>query len=270
MRGWMLRVVMALVALAGATAAHADEIAAQIQRQAGQHRLVVLGEYHGTKEVPLLLTELADRYSRDGRPLQIALEIPRSENLPLSGYLGSSGQPRDRHLLRSRPFWQVTNNQHDGRRSRDMLDLIEAIRALRMQGRDIQVFGYDVERNEDGNQARDDAMAAYLRERYTAMPLAGRMLVLTGNVHAMRRLPARAPADMQKKPMAMQLADLDLYTVRLEALRGTFWACMQQRCTAQQLRKEAKAVAPKISTAADRQYDLMIWLPQMSVGKLVD
>ncbi len=32
---------------------------------------------------------------------------------------------------------------HDGRRSEDMLELIEAVRVLRSQGRDVQVFGFD-------------------------------------------------------------------------------------------------------------------------------
>lgn len=270
MRGWVHGMIVALVALAWTGSACADEVAAQIQQRAGENRLVLLGEYHGTREIPQLVAQLVERYSRNGRPLQLGLEIPRSENLPLSGYLGSAGQERDRRLLRSRPFWQVADNQHDGRRSRDMLELIEAVRALRMQGRDIQVFGYDVERSEDGNQARDDAMAAYLRQRFAQVPPAGHMLVLTGNVHAMRRVPARAPADMQKQPMASQLTDLELYTVRLEALRGNAWVCAANRCSARPLRREPKPLAPRASSAADRQYDLWIWLPQLSVGTLAD
>lgn len=269
MTGWLNKVLSAVMALACSAVARADDVAAQIQQYAGEHRLVVLGEYHGTREIPLLLLELAERYSRNGRPLQLALEMPRSDNLHLSAYLASDGRDADRRQLRSRPFWQVANDQHDGRRSRDMLQLIEGVRALRAQGRDVQVFGYDIERSLDSNQARDDALAAYLSQRFSKLPPAGRMLVLTGNVHAMRQLPARAPAEMQKRPMAMQLAELDLYSVRLEALRGTFWACTS-RCAAVALRREAKALAPRASTAEKRQYDLTIWLPQLSVGQLTD
>ena len=233
---WLYRMMCGALALAALSGnVRAQDAAAQIQQRAGEYRLVVLGELHGTREMPKLVAELADRYSRDGRPLQLALEMPRSENLPLQGFLGSGGQARDIQLLRSRPFWQVSNNQHDGRRSRDMLELLEALRVLRMQGRDIQVFGYDVDSREGFGRGRNDAMASYLRTRFSQVPPAGRLLVLAGNAHAVRgitvaatprgrgkgRAAAPAPAPLQAQPMAMQLADLDLYSVRVDALRGS-------------------------------------------------
>lgn len=94
------------------------------------------------------------------------------------------------------------------------------------------------------------------------------MLVLTGNVHAMRTRSADAPAEMQQKMMAAHLLDLPLYSVRLEALRGHFWACFQP-CRAVPL-IERPPHAAKEDTGADRQYDLWIWMPALSVATLTD
>ena len=81
----------------------ADEtVAAQIRGHAGTHRILVLGEYHGTREIPLVVAQLADDYSRDGTPLVLALEMPRGENASLQAYLDSNGDADARHALRLR------------------------------------------------------------------------------------------------------------------------------------------------------------------------
>src|SRR5690606_27648285 len=51
----------------------------------GDRRMVLLGEAHGTREVPLLVAGLAERGSRKG-PLLLALEIHGSEHRPLADY----------------------------------------------------------------------------------------------------------------------------------------------------------------------------------------
>ncbi|WP_164117728.1 calcium-binding protein [Stenotrophomonas maltophilia] len=256
-----------LLALGMALNAHADDTAAQIRQHAGDHRLLVLGEFHGTRETPLLVRQLVEDYSRNG-PVVLALELPRAENPVLRDYLESDGGAASRQHLHGRAFWTVRDDQHDGRRSRDMLAMIEGLRALKAQGRVIDVVGYDVNASKGGNQVRDDLMAAELRRLYRGLPANARMLVLTGNVHAMLQRPADAPPDMQTQPMASALRDLDIYSVRLEALRGHFWGCMG-RCKALAL-LERPARAPEVNTHAGREYDLWVWMPQLSVGTLVD
>jgi erythromycin esterase-like protein len=187
---------MALGAANAAPAAPAEETAAQIMRHAGGARPVVLGEYHGTAETPRLVADLVERYSHDGTTVRLALELPMSENVALACYLRSDGDLDARETLRTSPFWFVKDDQHDGRRSRDMLDLIEAIRSLRAQGRDVGVAGYDVETGSStDNDMRDAAMATHLRQQFNALSHGTRMLVLTGNVHAMRTPPADAAAN---------------------------------------------------------------------------
>lgn len=270
---WLWTAVMAASMMCGTAAAEpAADVggtAAQIVSLAGNHRLVVLGEYHGTAETPLLVADLIERYSRDNAPVRLGLELPMSENVALARYLRSNGDAAARVALRTSPFWRVKNDQHDGRRSRDMLALIEALRVLRMRGRDVGVAGYDVETGSaDSSDIRDAAMATHLRQQFNAMTATTRMLVLTGNVHAMRSPPPDAPPEMQKRTMAAHLLDLPLYSVRLEALRGHAWGCMSP-CRMFKLADQPPR-EPAVSTDPDRSYDVVVWMPSLSVGTLTD
>jgi len=270
MKRWLWMAVMPASMMCGtalaAPATRVDDTATQIIAFAGDRRLVMLGEYHGTVETPLLVADLMERYSRNHAPVRLGLELPMSENAALARYLRSNGDSDARAALRNSPFWRVKDDQHDGRRSRDMLALIEHLRVLRQQGRDIGVAGYDMETGSaDSSEQRDAAMATHLRQQFMAMPNAARMLVLTGNVHAMRALPSNASPDMQRT-MASYLLDLPLYSVRLEALRGHFWGCMKP-CRALPL-TEHPAHDPIASTDADRSYDLIVWMPKLSVATL--
>lgn len=148
---------------------------------------------------------------------------------------------------------------HDGRRSEDMLELIEAVRVLRSQGRDVQVFGFDRVLPADmaGTGTRDRVMAEEARARARALPKNGRLLVLTGNVHGMRTQPKM----IAYPPMTALLKDLDLYNVRIEACGGEGWGCVAPgRCEARQLPGHA-GTSPRVDTGADRSYDLRVWLP---------
>lgn len=268
MQRWTRTMTALLLTAALVTTARADETAMQIRQHAGEHRLLVLGEYHGTRETPLLVRQLVDDYSRDGTPVVLALELPHSEDAALAAYLASEGGAEAMTALRASRYWSVIGERHDGRRSHDMLELIEAVRALRAQGRAVQVIGYDLVVSTRGNQTRDDAMAAILRQAYLRLPGNARLLVLTGNVHAMRQRPADAPPEMQLQPMAAMLADLDLYSVRLDARKGSIWACLPDSCSSLPLR-DRPGRELRVSTEPDRQYDLWVWMPELSVGRLL-
>ena len=273
MKRWLWMAVIAASMVCGTAAAAptggVGNTATQIVTLAGDHRLLVLGEYHGTAETPLLVAHLMERYSRDNAPVRLGLELPMSENAALARYLRSNGDADAKEALRTSPFWRVKDNQHDGRRSRDMLALIEALRVLRAEGRDIGVAGYDIEISAyDSDVDRDAEMATHVRQQFNALPAGTKMLVLTGNVHAMRHPFADAPPEMKHRTMASYLLDLPLYSVRVEALRGEFWGCMKP-CRALTLR-ELPAQDPVVETDADRSYDAWVHLPELSVGALTD
>jgi hypothetical protein len=267
---WIAGCIMALAATVtlAAPATPYTEAATEIATHAGDHRLLILGELHGTRETPLLVRALVEHYVAQGIPVRLALELPVAENASLETYITSNGDAASRHTLRTTNYWTVKDHLHDGRRSEDMLDLIEAVRLLRAEGHHISVAGIDRTPNplDLAPGTRDADMAKELRERYATLPAHGRLLVLTGNMHGMRSPPAR----LGYPTATALLKDLPLYNVRIEARGGEFWGCRgHRRCGALPLITYT-GTSPKVDTDADREYDLMIFLPRFTVARLID
>ena len=267
---WMAVLILCLAGATGAALAGAgDNLAGTTERirsGAGTQRLILLGETHGTRETPGLIAALVAVYAAEG-PVLLGLEMPRSEHVALSRYLASHGSDAARAAVRATPFWTVGDDQHDGRRSEDMLDLIETLRALRGSGRDVAVLPYDVERSfvQTSRDARDLAMASRVRDAYAALPR-GRLLVLGGNVHAMLRKPTPAPAQMQV-PMGEQLLDLMPYSVRIDANAGHSWACMTPCGPLPVTPNTLQDGAPSGMFA--QSYHLQVVLPRFTVARLL-
>ena len=224
-------------------------------------------ETHGTRETPDLIAILMAAYAIDG-PVLLGLEIPRSEHAALSQYLRSDGGDAARAALRTTPFWTVIDDHHDGRRSEDMLDLIEASRVLRSDGRDVAILPYDVERSfhRFSGDARDEAMAGRVRAAYAALSR-GRLLVLGGNVHAMLQKPVLAPAQMPV-PMGARLRDLGPYAVRIDARSGQWWGCMDGHCGPHPIIDNT--MGDGASTGMfEQSYHLQVMLPRFTVARLL-
>lgn len=284
MRQWLMGWVAAL-AMAGSALAAGDggprrglqgqqdpaivQAAAQIAEHAAGHRLLVLGELHGTAQIPALAARLATAYAEQG-PLILALEVPHTEQPAIDRYLQSDGDDAAWRALAGTPFWQVADDQHDGRRSVQMRQLIEVVRVLRTQGAAVGVLAYDVDKDAadaHDHHWRDARMAANLRAAALAQP--GVLLVLTGNVHAMRTRPSWAPPELQLAPMASLLLDLQPFTVNITAASGQFWGCMEERCQALPARTQMRQPLLR-STGPERVYDLVLRLPRLSIATLYE
>lgn len=233
--GWIAGVAMAL-----AFAAHAESpapggddsgvgsAARAIRGHAGERRLVLLGESHGTREIPDLVETLATGYAQDG-PVLVGLEVAYGEQASLDAYMASDGGAQARAALRERAYWTRHDDQHDGRRSEDMLDLIESMRRLRAGGRDVALLAFDMNPDtprRDGD-ARNRFMAQVVRSGVRALPR-GRVLILAGHVHAMLVRPSYAPPQMPT-PTGVFLRDLDPASIRIGAKTGQSWACITPR-----------------------------------------
>lgn len=192
-----------------------------VRSVAGARRLILLGELHGTREVPQLVAALVDAYASGG-PVLVAVEIDHAEQDAIDAYLRSTGGARARAALTGRTYWTRPPARHDGRRNEALVDLFEHVRRQRAAGRDMAVLAFDVPATAD-HHARDRAMATVLRAAHVALPR-GRLIVVTGNVHAMLERPAAAPAVMQV-PMGAFLRDLDPASFRITARTGEFRAC---------------------------------------------
>jgi hypothetical protein len=97
-----------------------------------QTKYLVLGEYHGTAEMPAVTAELVCAAAQGGGRVLLALEIPQSEQSELEAFVGSNAT-----TLEGRGFWE---RARDGRSSQAMFALLQRVRELRDVGLDVEVL----------------------------------------------------------------------------------------------------------------------------------
>lgn len=265
---WLLQGIPAVAASTPLEAAAAstpiETAAADIQRMAGERRLILVGEMHGTREVPQLMATLVERYAQHG-PVLLGLELPRDGQVALKAYLRSEGSTRHRNALRAQRFLQPADGHNDGRRSEDVLDMVERVRVLRAAGRDVAILPFDVTLSGGGAEERDRDMADYLRSAYRALPR-GRLVVVTGNVHAMHVRPDFPDAAKFQTPMGSHLADLSPYSVDVNAVAGEFWACAPG-CGPQPARASSSRSGPASGAFRD-SFDYQVVLPRFTPARV--
>ena len=234
-----------------------------LQAGVGAHRLVLLGESHGTRETPAMAWVLADHYVRGGESVVLALEIDEAEQGRLDRYLDSAGVATDRAALLE--GWHWHEPRHDGRDSEAMLELLEQMRLLRRHGGEVRVLLFDP--GGEG-EARDRGMADRLRAAIKNSPQA-RLLVLTGNVHAMVRAPKNLTLD--GKPYVpvtagRLLADLAPLSIRITARTGASVACLDGKCGPRPyvdpVASSASAYEP--ASSSDSPWDATVTLPRFT------
>lgn len=198
----------------------------------GAHRLVLLGEMHGTHETPALVAELLTTLAARDESLLLALEMARQEQAAVDGYVASSGDAAARSRLLAGTHWR--DAMHDGRDSAAMLALIEHVRRLRQAGRTVSLALFDDLDAFSAGADRDEVMAKHLRAVVAANPNA-RVLVLTGNIHAMVRPFKSQMVGADGKPIQLPgtagdyLADLNPWSLRIDGAEGSMWVCVGAR-----------------------------------------
>lgn len=219
-RAFLLAVLIAspVVAEAATPDRVVESAARDLLAQADALRPLLIGEIHGTQETPALLASMLRQGS--GRPWLLGLEIPRQEQERIDAFLRSDGGARARAALTGGAFW--TRELQDGRSSEAMLQLIDAVRALRRSGRDIHVVCFDDLAEGDGAGDRDARMAQALRDAL-ATERHRRAVALMGNYHA--RIGRGAPWNAQQEFLGWHLRDLSPLSVDVGAPTGSSWVC---------------------------------------------
>jgi len=183
--------------------------------------LLLLGEMHGTSEIPRFVGQLACQISsRHG--VRVGLEIPTEEQARVDRFLGSPGEPVDHRALLAGPFW--TREYQDGRSSQAMAALFEELRKLKRSGLPVEVFLFD---SGGVPPARDAAMATNIldQRRDHAKDV---FLILSGNLHV--RTVKGTPWDADFVPMGWHLVQAGKSVVSLNNAYsgGATWACTGQ------------------------------------------
>jgi hypothetical protein len=184
------------------------------------HGTLMLGEVHGTLEIPAFVGQLAASVAQR-EPVVLALEIPVQHAESIEAYLASDGSPASRQRLVASTWWQWPIQ--DGLRSVAMADLIETIRRLRAAGEPIEVVLIDDETKTSAEE-REEAMTRKVIAARRAHPNAA-LLVYAGNLHMCTREIASKPGFQW---MAMRVASAGIELVSLDARYGdgTAWVCL--------------------------------------------
>ena len=182
--------------------------------------VVLLGELHGTQQVPHFLAQSACQVASQGIPVTVGLEVPDVNQARLETFLSSAGRAEDWAKLMESPFWR--SPFPDGRNSEAVAYLLEALRKLRAQGMDVKLFAYD--RPPLEGEAREEVMAATVLSVARASPRRA-LLVLSGNLHP--RQSEGLPWNPAYRPMGLRLAEQlpHVYSLDVAYDSGTAWVC---------------------------------------------
>jgi len=99
--------------------------------------LMLIGEVHGTTQVPAFVGRLVELEAAR-HPIVLALERTDAETAALNAFLSSRGAPGDRRALSTTKGW--SGGIADGRSSTAMLDLLDLVRRLRQSGKQVSVL----------------------------------------------------------------------------------------------------------------------------------
>ena len=139
-------------------------------------RIVVVGERHGTTEIPSFFGDLVCLISARG-PVVAGFEMSADQQSALDAYVRSDGSEGERERWLRQEHWRV----RDGRGSAAMFELIERLRRMRAAGRDISVIAFMSPG--DSPEARERAMARAIAE-VAERNRRARVIALIGSVHA--------------------------------------------------------------------------------------
>lgn len=175
-------------------------------------RIVMVGEVHGTNEMPAEFLRLVCSALRRGQAVSVGLEMFDPDGA-LTAYMASDGSAAARQALLAGRHW---NGMRDGRSSMAWAGMIETLRRMRARGLPLSVFALN-DRSFAGSY--DQVMTARLRQERKAHPDT-LILGYTGNVHSMLKTVAPFPATI-----GSLLADLEPVSIELGSDAGQSWFC---------------------------------------------
>lgn len=175
----ILSLLISFISPAAAIAACPDLPGSQAVVEADAD-FIIVGEAHGTKELPVLFADVACNLTAGGRPLLVGVEHGPASQAALDAYMASDGGAAARAALLQAPVW----DEAGGRGSLAMLELIERMRQLKAAGAKVALVAFDhVIETPGTTELRERYMAAQLMAAVGRSPGA-RMLALTGLGHA--------------------------------------------------------------------------------------
>ncbi|MFP2930249.1 hypothetical protein ACLESO_34650 [Pyxidicoccus sp. 3LG] len=189
-------------------------------KQVKKGGVLLLGEMHGTREVPRFVAQAACQAMVAGTPVTVGLELPVESQDRVAGFLTSEGTDADWLKLMDAPFWR--SPYPDGRGSEAMANMLEQLRQLRARGLNVEAFVFDHPKLQ--GQVREEAMAATVMSRVKHAPDRF-FLVVSGNVHP--RTKQGLPWDKKYQPMGLLISKHidDVVALDMAYDSGSAWIC---------------------------------------------
>lgn len=178
--------------------------------------VIVIGEMHGTTEVPLFVLSLIEKLSQERKGITVGLEIP------------SNNQNEMEEFLRTGNFDELLKldffKYPDGRSSIAMGQLIKGLRDIKR----VKVICFDIDTKLDYRINRDSVMGVNLSTGYKG----GQLIMLTGNLHANLKEGYWRPNFKSAIYYFNSIKQLDKSLITLNTYfgSGTIWNCMQDGC----------------------------------------
>lgn len=160
-----------------------------------QKKLVVVGEIHGTKEVPALFGELVSSLANEKTKTLVVLEINQSSQTAISDFLKDGDE---KELAKDEFF---SRKYQDGRSSKAMVGLLKKLSRLK----NVTVLCMDPLGTNPSMtaQERDTAMATFISNN---MGQYERTFVLSGNIHSASVV--GTPWEKDFRPMVYELKSM--------------------------------------------------------------
>lgn len=180
---------------------------------------LLIGEYHGTVEMPEVAADALCAAAKAGRPVILGLEFTPANQSHLNAYLVSDDGAAARAALLAAPAWQAAE---DSRVTQAVLALIERARLLARGGYKISAVAFDKVPEPVVSKEREAAMAEVLSAAHSQVPKS-LVIALTGTGHADKEgWTSQKPPFLAAGGMLPQQETVSLAFARPG---GQYWGC---------------------------------------------
>jgi hypothetical protein len=218
--------MIGLLALAAASASSCNHVAGAERLWAKpETQWVMVGEMHGTIEMPALFADLVCEAAASGRPVTVALEQDAGMQPAIDTFLTSDGGVAARTAFLAAPMW--SGKMQDGRASQAMLALYDRLRVMNRAGQIRGVYAFIPTLTSWVGEGPYNALMA---DNLKAIPVGPKGLVLAymGSVQAAKSSFGQG-ANLYL-PAAADLPPDRTVSVYVYENGGNAWNCMQDGC----------------------------------------
>lgn len=205
--------------------------------------VVWVGEMHGTAETPAAFGDLVCDALAHGKNVTVGLELASQSQAALDAILEAGDLEAAKRQLLAMPNWHMF---FDGRSSQAMLALLVRMRGLKTEYPSLRVVA--IENPWENTAGAKEAAVGKGVEAVVKHGPADGLLVLTGNMHAMKHSPVAYPTAASLLPPA------DVFSLLVTARGGKSWQMTGIGCGAQPNGIQDKDITRTFGVYADAAY----------------